>query len=431
VRALFLAPVLLLASAVFAQRTPAPTPAPTFDAWVRQQLIAALPQPHGSDQQKDSPAADPRSTALVDNTAAPSLLSLAASLTPVTSNLSPETGEASTGGGAGSGTGTATVSLFSLIAGIRHVQPLDPDFYRSGVNARRLFFTGGSASSTQAVDNTASAASVLGAKFLIINRREIYAKRNLAALGALESAFAGESTGKAKLLQDVRILFLQAARPGILLSNGTFDLEKYPDALALLDDANFATTLQTTSPSTLSAIKGRIAQSLDTEARFRTLLNHTYDQIAKAMQLSSSYTATIRTGAGYNLHREQIIFDYGLDPRINWTLNLSADTIDRKGLKKNSNGGRLATEFQANLTEPPKTSHISPVILSFGGEGNWATAKKPSYTGQVKISIPLLPGIDLPVAYRYANRVAQLNQSDSKALLGLSFDLSRFLPSAK
>lgn len=432
---LLLAPLLLLASPALCQSAPARTPALTLDSWVRQQLIAALPVPHGSEQQKDSPAADPRSTALVDNTAAPSLLSLSASFVPVGSNLNPALGSVTASsagsGGSGSGTGTATASLFSLIAGIKHAQPLDPDFYRSGVNARRLFFTGGSASSTQAVDNTPSAAAVLGVKFLLINRREIYTTANQKALGKLADEFEKESVGRNRLLSDVQTLFLQAACPGPLLPNGKVDLDRCPDVLSLMTQANFATTLASTPPATLLAIQHRIAQSLDTEKAFRTLLNQTYDRIAKGMQLSSSYTVNVRTGEGYNLHREQIIFDYGLHPRINWTVNLSADTTDRKGLKKNSNGGRLATELQGNLTQPPKTSRISPVVLSFSGEGNWATAKKPSYTGQVKISIPLIPGIDLPVAYRYANRVAQLDKSNSQTLLGLSFDLSRLLPSTK
>jgi len=367
VRALLLAPVLLLASAAFAQRTPAPTPATTFDAWVRQQQIAALPIPHGSDQQKDSPAADPRSTALVDNTAAPSLLSLAAAFVPVASNLSPAIGPATTGGGAGGGTGTATVSLFSVLAGIEHTQPLDPGFYRSGVNARRLFFTGGSASSTQAVDNTASAAAVLGVKLLLINRREIYTTANQKALASLADKFRDLSVVQNKLLRDVRDLLLKPDCPGHILSDGRPDLSQCPDVIGLLDEAHFATTLANSSPATLLAIQYRIAQSLDTEAAFRTLLNQTYDRIAKAMQLSTSYTANLRTGDGYDLHREQIIFDYGLNPRINWTVNASADTTDRKGLKKSSSGGRFATEFQGNLTQP-QSSHTSHPTSSASAE---------------------------------------------------------------
>ncbi len=49
----------------------------------------------------------------------------------------------------------------------------------------------------------------------------------------------------------------------------------------------------------------------------------------------------------------------------------------------------------------------------------WLTGQKPQYTFQVKLTIPLSAGIDLPIVYRYANRTALLNQTGAEARLGL------------
>jgi len=146
--------------------------------------------------------------------------------------------------------------------------------------------------------------------------------------------------------------------------------------------------------------------------------------------MSISYTAEIRDPKGNNNHRAELIFDYGLSQRINWTFNASADYTDRK-MALDSKGGRAATEFRGNLTKSDSAWARGPIQLSFSGEAKWLTAQKPQYTFQAKLTIPLSAGIDLPIAYQYANRSAQLNQTSSEAHLGLSFDVSRLFQSLK
>jgi hypothetical protein len=150
-----------------------------------------------------------------------------------------------------------------------------------------------------------------------------------------------------------------------------------------------------------------------------------------AMQMSVAYTGNLRTSTGYSDHRGELVFDYGLSPTINWTVNASGDFTDRKGVIPNSSGGRFATDFQCTLVQPPEVSSKSPLILSFGGEGDWMTKQKPQYTGQIKLSFPIVPGVDFPIAYRYANRAAQLNKSNSEAHLGPTFDVGAITKSLK
>jgi hypothetical protein len=140
--------------------------------------------------------------------------------------------------------------------------------------------------------------------------------------------------------------------------------------------------------------------------------------------MSLAYTADIRDSRGNNEHRAEFVYDYGVSPRINWTVNASADYTDRK-TAADSRGGRFATSFQGDLTKSDSAWGRTPVRLVFSGEAKWMTLQKPQYTFESKLSIPIAAGIDLPIAYRYANRIALINQTDSEGRLGLSIDISR------
>ena len=146
--------------------------------------------------------------------------------------------------------------------------------------------------------------------------------------------------------------------------------------------------------------------------------------------MSVSYTADIRDSKGNNNHRGELIFDYGLSDRINWTFNASGDYTDRK-MAPDSKGGRAATEFQGDLTKSNTAWGRTPIRLSFSGEAQWLTSQKPQYTFQAKLTIPLSAGIDLPIVYQYANRTALLNQTNSEAKLGLTVDISRLAEALK
>jgi hypothetical protein len=122
--------------------------------------------------------------------------------------------------------------------------------------------------------------------------------------------------------------------------------------------------------------------------------------------------------------------DYGPTTSINWTVNGSFDYTDRKMLA-DSKGGRLATSIQGNLTNPKGAWSKDPLTLAFSGEGDWLSSQKPQYSFDMKLTIPVSPGFALPIEYRYANRTAQLNQTDSQVRLGLTVDISRIAQALK
>jgi hypothetical protein len=410
-----------------------------FDAWVQSEIDKTLSKQNvgqngkGVDRQKESPSTDPRSTSLVDQSSATDFFSVAANVIPVTPGLSQfVSSTGSTSGNPGTaGSTTATASLYALLAALNKTSPTDPSFYAKHIFSRRISFTLGTAASTQATDNTTTPATVYGSKFLLINKREIYTKKNLDALQATQNAVSVAAASSAALKQKIKELIFVALHPVNVDAHGA------PDPLAFLafdHDALSAGNLQSTISGLPSAtrkqIQSLIEGSIDAFAKERAALQSTYDEISKGMQMSVSYTADIRDPKGNNNHRAELIFDYGLSDRINWTFNASGDYTDRK-MAADSKGGRAATEFQGDLTKSNSAWGRTPIRLSFSGEAQWLTSQKPQYTFQAKLTIPLSPGVDLPIVYKYANRTALLNQTDSEARLGLSIDISRLAQALK
>jgi hypothetical protein len=425
---------------------------PGVDGWVEKQINAILDAQNvngnvgqngkGSDRQKASPSADQRSTSLVDQSSATDFFSVAASVIPVTPGLSQFTSGATTSNSGAEGSTTATASLYAILAGLNKVSPTDPEFYRDHVSSRRFSFTIGTAASTQATDNTTTPATVYGAKVLLINDREIYKKNNLEKLKNVQKTNAAHASAKLKL--QIRKMIFAAVHPTLVDSQG----EPLVDSLGkplpevrtfaiehLSTDAEFQATFDGLSADVKKRIQDLIESSIAPFAHERATLLSTYDDISKKPQLSFSYVADIRDSKGNNDHRVELILDCGLSPRINWTVNASGDYTDRKQAT-DSKGGRFATSFQGDLTKGDPTKPDSgwgktPIRLTFSGEAKWQTAQKPQYTFQSELSIPLSPGVDLPIVYRYANRTAQINQTDSEARLGLSIDVSRLAQALK
>jgi hypothetical protein len=430
--AIFLTLLVCLSSMGFSQSEPG------VNGWIDREIDSILDQQvvegsvgqngKGADRQKESPATDTRSTSLVDQTSATDFFSVAASLVPV----SPGSGT-TTGSSGAEGSTTATVSLYAILAGLNKVSPTDPRFYAAHIFSRRFSFTVGTAASTIAMDNSDKPASVYGAKVLLINDRELYKKQNLQKLIDVQKANANAAAVSVKLQSQIKKLIFASLNPDSMDSQGEpKDPAQFGAFLHehLVTDAAFENTFDSLSDDTKKKIQNLIEGSLPVFSEERATLEQKYDEISKAQQLSLSYTANIRDSQGNNDHRIQLIFDYGLSPRINWTVNASGDYTDRKNTL-DSKGGRLATSFQGNLTKSKSGWGKTPIRLTFSGEGKWLTSQKPQYTFQSELSIPLSPGLDLPIVYRYANRTAQLNQTDSEARLGLSVDISRLAQAFK
>ena len=398
--------------------------AQTFDAWLEARIQALLDAQQvgqngkGADKQRETPAADSRSTSLVDSSSSTDFVSAAVNVATVAAGVSAS---------GATGSQAVTASLYALMAGINGKTPTDPQFYKDHVNARRASFTIGTAVSDAKKDNTDKAATVLGVKILVSNGRELYKATNLSAIAAAQKALTSATAAGAVLKRRIQEILLTAAHPNDALeANGTFKAGLF---LTSFGDATFANTLKAAGPEVLKKIDAEITSSLGAFADLRKAIQSAYDSIQRGGQFAIVYGASIRQGDGFDRHRAEFVYDYGLSHRATWTANGSWDYVDKKALGHESTG-RAATEFSGDLTTASEGWSRQPIRLSGSGQVTWGLNQPTVKEFQAKLSLPVTGGVEIPLVYRYSTAASQ-SPGGAEAKLGFTIDLSRLMQAAK
>jgi hypothetical protein len=207
--------------------------------------------------------------------------------------------------------------------------------------------------------------------------------------------------------------------------NGGPDPTRFAAFIPTLADTQFAGTIARASPEVLERIDAEIAAAADPFVALQSKIRSVYDEIKRGGQLAVSYTSNMRPGTGYDEHRGQLIFDYGLSPRILWTANGSFDYLDKKAAGA-VREGRLATEFVGDLSYPRDPFGRVPIRVSVSGQFFWTDGRQSQRDLQAKLSVPLTAGVELPLVFRYTNS-DERDVSGAEAKVGLTVDLGRLL----
>jgi hypothetical protein len=411
---------------------PAPPPEPdNFSTWMRQQLrdaatdaagARAIPQNgNGVANQKESPSTDTSSTSLVDTSSATDFASVALNLI----GLKPPAAGDST-----PASGSVTASLYSLMAALHGVALTDPVYYKQGTGWRRVSFTLGSEESKVADHFTDKPSTNLGLKILLLNRRDVYSTHAQTELRKMDDVVAAYVGLELVVTDDVQCVMYRfdsnpnaaiAATPGIA-------------AECKNDEKGFGAFLLRLSNS-WSEVRGKIAKNPEAMRQINALIARlaagravadrgiatAVERIQKAPQFSVAYFTRLREDDGTDEHRLEVIADYGLSPRLNWTLNASFDYSDRQ-LLEDTHKGRVATEFQAKLSSPSPASGAKAATLAGSGEASKDSASDWLVRAQIKLTVPILAGIDLPIAYSYANRDSEGITSGSQLKFSMAVD---------
>ena len=412
----------------------------SLDTWVRNRIEAKIAGARATSdkllveansnrviRQKEAPSGDARSTSLVDESSATDFLSVALALAPTA------TGTSATQGSNGSGVVTATA--YSLLALLNKKSLTDPEFYKSHTMARQLSFSLGSASSEKDRDNTDQAGTVVGFKYTFLNGRDIYTRRNQERLSKLQGKFSTVTPVETKVKDTILSLLFCAEHAGreefarfCAAPDTTARVPALDEAIAkfrneIQPPASFAAMVKRVPEGTLNQVDLLIEKNLETFASLREMINATYDQIKQGRQLAITATYVNRPELGTDDFHSALVFDYGLAPRLNWTVNGSFDHRDRK-VGFDTRGGRFATEFLSRLTSyGDDLWGRQPITLAFAGEGKWLTKQKPQYSAQAKVTIPIAAGLDLPIVYRWAKRIDLVDKQGKELKLGLTVDL--------
>ena len=431
-------------SSAWAQTTPAPERPPgTFDLWLQARIDSAVNKARigingkSTSKQTQGPSTNDRSTSLVDHSSATDFISTALNLVPVsgasTSSASSGASAGSSGtnsAGASTGSGTVTATLYSLLAGLDHISLTDPHFYAAHTPARQVSFTAGTAQSSSTTDNSSKPGTVVGIKVTPVNGRDLYSKKGQDAVAEVQKALTKAAVAYRPLAIRVRNLIFLACQPEGVCRSGKLDSLDISDS-AVQAFAAFWNKYQTNmrglrfSQDNLDQIDQLIQGSLAAFTDYQTIVEKSYDRIHQGQQLAFAYTGVIRSGTGYNDHRAELVFDYGLSDAITWTVNGSGDYIDRKSTKA-SRGGTVSMEFLSRLThESADPNGPRSIMLSFSGQAKWLTMTKPQYACQGALTIPIASGVEIPIAFRWVNRKVLLDQSNTELHVGLSIDAGR------
>jgi hypothetical protein len=427
-----LALVVVAAAAVrfappIAAQAPAEEPK-NYSTWVRQEIAKALAartadkviaeNGNGVANQKESPSVDTASTSLVDTSSASDFASLALNLTGIRDEDEDKPVS-----------GSVTATLYSLIAAAKGTALTDPDLYKRGTNWRRLSVTLGSEESTEADHFTDKPSTILGAKLLLLNNRDVYSANGQRQLAAADKAVEDFSALELVVTSELQCVIFRAVDPKADRSRTSIDCRDDPAFVTFLASSPFdvkqwpatLATLQKNLPAVqrVNLVINRLATG---RAAATEHIVAAVDQIRRGRQLSVAYFTKLREDTGTDEHRAELIFDYGLSERLNWTLNASLDLRDRKQ-QEDTHAGRFATEFQAKLSNPGSQMwNARPVMFS----GSTEATKDPDsdwlIRAQLKLVVPVTTGIDVPVAYTYASRDSEGITSGSQLRFSLAID---------
>lgn len=389
---------------------------PNFDSWLDcrvSALVVAKMNQRGNTQQAEAPSLAGSSTSLVDQSAAPDLGAIAMNL------LSP----GSQPGDLKTASGTITTSLYALYAAVQKQNPLDPAFYNSGINWRRISFTFGREYPDDNKASTSQRATIIATKILLLNYRDASAKGNQADILFVSNALRNSSSNYARITREVQE-YLQVTL-GPALGN--------PSLMDFLNKnlaANFGPTIRLLNDQQLAQVDKIISARLEPELRLDSTVLEVLQTIRRKPQLAFTFTTKQRSSTANNEYQPEFTFDWGIKNRLNWTMNGSFLYTDSPNVGGDQRGGRFANQFQYQITHEQLTGR-NPVTVAVAFDASGMTRAAPTYVGQLKVSIPIAAGVDFPVSVSFASRTDLVKETSVKGRFGFTFDFAKLAAALK
>lgn len=397
-----------------------------------KEISSARINQRSNTNQTESPAMSSNSTSLVDQSSVSDLVGVALNLAEL-SGVSVTDQKATSA--------SVTVTAYSVYAGFKGIDPLDPAVYSQHKNWRRVSLTLGYDSEKDAVSgDTKDRATMSGIKYMFWNRRdashpcfwnpklscynnsmEVVSKNLEAATGGFSRLFDEiDEYLYGKMANKLSLPELSKAQKQ--------DRDKFRNE-QLADGPKFQALLALLGPDEVKKLEELIATKLKPFEELQESSIHAIESVRRAPQLSLSVFSK-RRKTGPNEYMAELIFDYGLHPRINWTANGTFEYKDNKTGPDNR-GGKLSTQFSIQVTPERRLEGRKPITFNLSAESTWMTSMTPTYKGQAKFSIPILDGINFPVSFTYASKTDLVNEKEVRGQFGFTFDVSRLLAAVK
>ncbi|HSE16305.1 MAG TPA: hypothetical protein VLB46_04590 [Pyrinomonadaceae bacterium] len=443
---------------------------------IREAVRAKIQQREGT-KQAETPSAATNSTSLVDTSSAGDIVNVGFALAGLTTDNN---------GANAAGSVSVTTSAYAFYALAKNVDPLNPSFYNRHSDWRRLSFTLGY-DDEKLKDGTTEKAPIFGFKYLFVDKRDPARKRNEAQFNTITDNLKRASVAFGNLTEVIAYSLIRnsavkknfiipqfrtflAGRLKTLPPTATVEIEHIkgiqkrldegkedlfvlnadgfppnrgtvgawePEALEFYTDifrnAYFGPDYRTKiknelGQQVLDDLDAFIAKQLTDTKAFEDLSDTTQDaleKIRRAPQFSFSFLTKQRSESSDEYHAETI-FDYGVADRINLTLNGSFLYNDSKVIGGDTRGGKFAGQFRFQLT-PERLAGRNPFFFFISGNAETMSGRKPLYQAQAKLNIPILNGMDFPIALTYSNRNELDNKHKTRVQFGFAIDTARIL----
>jgi hypothetical protein len=388
-------------------------------------VAAARINQTGTSKQVETPSIADNTTSLVDQTEAPDLMGFAFNFAGLKKDGDSDDDN--------SAAPSLTTTAYALYAGTKKQDPLDPAFYQRHAGLRRLSFTIGRDDGE--ADDENDDATILGFKYLIINKRDASNPSNRTEIAAVSNAVALAGIGFVNLTDKVQRYLLAQLGPGLGYPKAN---ETNDEALIrfiqerMNDSTQMQSTLNMITPDQMDEIMSLVENGIDAQVNLQTTALESFEKIRRRPQLSFSFQSKQRREDGTDEYRTGLLYDVGLYQKLNFAANATFDYDDSKIVGGDKRGGRLAIESYFHLNQQKSIdTGKDPITLSFEGEGKWMTAAKPTYVGQAKLTIPLFDGMTIPISISVANRSDLIDESEVRGRFGFTFDLAKVLKGLK
>ena len=397
----------------------------SFPEWVDCQIqgvLKAKVNQRGNTNQAESPSLSGNATSLVDQSSASDLASAAVNLAGLSSKSSEPRNSSF----------SVTASAYSLYAAALHHDPLDPAFYLANRDWRRVSITLGAEYPDQSGASSTQRATLVGAKFLLWDRRDASHPRNRGHVRDVATALSSAGPAYNRITHRLEDYLYKSlgSHFGISLPLTASSVNSF-EAMAFGNQPSVAATEAFLTDENRKEIEGIIGSEIDSIVQFQKEATKAIEKIRRAPQFSLNFQSKLRKGNGDDEYRIQAILDYGALRRVNLSINSSFDYMQCHICPKAKRGGRFAADGQFQLTPESKLSGRAPLVLSFSGEGNWMTQTTPTYKAQAKLTIPVMNGVNFPISMTYANRTELINEADVKGRFGFTFDFAKLAQAFK
>jgi len=399
-----------------------PASAQTFVDWLNERLdvlvAARLAQDSGA-REVEAPSITESSTALVNQSGASDLVGLALNGSPL-SRRGPDDPE----------TSSMVVSLtpYAILSAILGIDPDDPFHYEARRAWRIVSLTLGTEDAEVAADGAQVRATLIGLKLELWSRRtpdpSSAAVQNLRSSLGLAAATAGPLS--AALVDSLHAWtgafagFPRTADPATADANRVGFVNE-----VLRDPGRFPGILRFIRDEQADVLLGMIEDEIDPFLENRRAANDVLAEIRGAPQLALDVQSRIRESGDDDV-RIGLALDLGLADQWHWVTNAGATFVSGDGDAGVASGVTVASGFTFDL-RTPRLGGPDPFSLEAAFEGEFLEERDPTWRVQGKLTLPVLPGLNLPISVTWANRTDLIDEEAVVGRVGFTVDSARLL----